>query len=288
MYFFAVFSLFISLITIIAPQVLNILPILSSSSELTDIQAYNALFCIQPCDTTINRNYGFAWEPGAFALLLCLAIYCQIVFYKTLPIKRVIIMSTAVFTTFSTMGYVVLLGMLMVLLCSNLQRPIYRIGLLLFIVTIIVIAYNLPQDTFDLVFGKISDVSINEADNMETTQARINAIVFPGIAFIEHPLIGVGYDNFSVINSTICNNVATNTIVNWFAIGGCLLGLPLLYYYCRWVYYSAKRFGVKTPFIILLCVLFIMLVSTESLLRISLIYIIVFYGCQFHKTLNNK
>ena len=131
---------------------------------------------------------------------------------------------------------------------------------------------------YETVFGKLSGFSLDE-ENVQTTQDRINAIIYPGLAFLSNPLIGVGYDVFKFINESLCHSVATNTIVNWFAIGGITLGIPCTYFYLKAILKASAYLDLNIILKVALVVTFMFLVSTESLLRISLIYVIIFYGC---------
>ena len=97
-------------------------------------------------------------------------------------------------------------------------------------------------------------------------------------AFLSSPLFGVGYDKFSYINRTLCNGVATNTVINWFAVMGLFFGLPCIVGYLRTVLQVSNYAKLNLFAKILIIVASLLLISTESLLRISLVYTIIFYG----------
>ncbi len=139
----------------------------------------------------------------------------------------------------------------------------------------------MPNTETDRVFSKLEGVmsSGGEVDN-DSTQARINAIVYPVNAFFSSPIIGIGYNRFMSLALNECNGVATNTVLNWFAAMGIMLGLPCLIYYIRFVISTAKSRKVGTLALVVLIITSILLVSTESLFRISFIYVLVFYGCK--------
>lgn len=273
-YYLALYSLVLYLICSIVPSVATSLPYIGQFYD-TSCTIHNAIFSVVISGATFPRNFGFTWEPGAFALLLCAATFCTLHSYKTVNKKRLLVYSIAIITTFSTMGYIVLL--LIYLSTLNFGGHDKRkIGILLIGGVLIIAAMQIPYMQ-ELVFGKLEGLTNSSNDISETTEARINAIVFPGLAFLEHPFLGVGYEEFKFINMYFCNSVATNTIVNWFAIFGILLGGPLCFYYLYSIY---KLLPSKTPIahIVLICLGSIIMVSTESLLRISLIYVIIFWG----------
>lgn len=276
--FLAAYSLIVYIIAWIAPSIVTSFPILPNAYN-TPI--HNLGLSVVPSGVSIIRNYGIAWEPGAFALLLCLAIYGQIVGYSSLNKHKIIINILALITTFSTMGYAVFAIIMITTRFRtwSVASRSYSNKLLLLVVLgltcLLLISYI---EIYEVAFAKLSGFSFNEK-NPETTQARLNAIIYPGAAFLSSPLFGVGYDVFSIINKTVCNNVATNTIVNWFAILGLAMGLPCIYCYINALIKPSNYLKLGFILKIILIAAFILLVSTESLLRISLVYVIIFYGC---------
>lgn len=284
--FLSAYSLVFYTLTLLAPSILSPFPILPNPFN---IPIHNLGFAVMPTGMGIIRNYGITWEPGAFALLICIAIYCQIVGYKTLNRKRIIINIIALITTFSTMGFVVLAAIILITRFRTSavhNSASANVLLLLFLGVSIYFLLGPSSELYDVVFSKLSGFSI-DSENTQTTQARLNAIIYPGEAFLSSPIIGVGYDVFKNINATLCDNVATNTIVNWFAILGIALGLPCSLYYFKAILKAADYLDLNLLFKFSLVVAFSLLISTESLLRISLIYVIIFYGCSTKKLIKD-
>lgn len=276
--FLSAYSLIIYSLAWIAPSLISSFPLLPNTFN-TPI--HNLGLAVMPTGVSVIRNYGITWEPGAFALLLCLAIYSQIVGYNNLPKNKIIINIIALITTLSTMGFIVLAAIILLTRFrtnagSNSKSS--AILLLLFISITIFFVIETSTELYEVVFAKLSGFSLDE-ENPETTQARINAVIYPGEAFLSAPLFGVGYDVFSIINKNLCNDVATNTIVNWFAILGLVFGLPCSYFYFRAILKASSYLNLSLLFKTVLIMAFALLISTESLLRISLIYVIIFYGC---------
>ena len=274
----AAFSLIVYIISLIAPSFISLFPRLPNRYSNP---VYNLGLAVMPMEVTVVRNFGMTWEPGAFALLLCLAIFGQIVGYKTLSKPKIVINVLALITTLSTMGIVVLVIIILITRFRTSAVSNSRSALLLLFLFVVAIIFLMSSSTtqfYEAVFGKLSGLSV-EGENVETTQSRINAVIYPGAAFLSSPLIGVGYDAFRYINDNLCDNVATNTIVNWFAIGGIILGLPCTYFYLKLILKAASYLDLNTIFKIALIAACVLLISTESLLRISLIYVLIFYGC---------
>lgn len=281
MLFLASYSLIIFMVGFLFPSLIEQLPFLGYRLD-SQAEVHDALFSVFLTNTTYIRNYGLAWEPGAFALLNCFALYFVGMSRKQFRIGYIAIFSLTIVTTFSTMGYAVMAGIYIVLinkLCNQKQkRRMLKIGGIFLVGCIIVLSF---QSIREVVFSKLRGLFLeSDGEVSYTTQARLNAIIYPFKAFLSSPIIGIGYDSFSILNIEKCNGVATNTILNWFALFGSLFGLPCIYFYLRVFLNHAKIFKLNIFSIIILLLSFILLLSTESLLRISLIYIIIFYSAQ--------
>lgn len=283
--FLAAYSIIVYVIAWITPSVIISFPVLPNAYH---IPIHDLGLAVMPSGVNVVRNYGITWEPGAFALLLCLAIYGQIVGYNDLNKPKIIINTLALISTLSTMGFVVLAAIILVTQFRTKPKSISKYTFLmslLFIGAVFLLVLS-STEIYEVVFGKLNGFSLGN-HNTETTQARINAIIYPGIAFLSSPLYGVGYDSFNIINKTLCNSVATNTIVNWFAIYGIAMGFPCTYYYSKSILRASDYLKLNIVFKILLFIAFVLLISTESLLRISLIYVIIFYGCSSKKLIKH-
>ena len=278
--FLAAFSLATFLISLFFPNIIASLPSLGQVYN-SRASMHNAIFSVCISNSETVRNYGITWEPGAFSILLCLSLFSLLSFEeKTSKIKLSIII-IALITTFSTMGYFVMAGILLAfsLKQRGTNNKIRNYAFLL-LGSLVLLMIVLPSSITDIVFEKLSGLFSDGEDVAYTTQARLNAIIYPFKAFWSSPIIGVGYDNFSVINKKLCDGVATNTILNWFAAMGLLLGVPCTFCYMNFISKNAKHLKTSILGIIILFFVAILLISTESLLRISLIYIMIFYGCQ--------
>lgn len=276
--FLAVFSLITFAMRILVPGLLSGFPVLWDPFDTTAAQVRDIGFSVVLVRTNTLRNFGIAWEPGAFSILLCSALYCNFTFYKKLNVLRTVILTITIITTFSTMGYFVLIIIYLVSLKRSHKSTKSTIILLICSILLVALFASLPESVIELVFSKLSGIFSNSAS--ETTQSRLDAIEYPFKAFLRSPFVGVGYDRFAIINKEQCNSVATNTILNWFASMGILLGGPCTYFYLHFASKCAQysRGGVFK--FILLAIAFVLMVSTESLLRISFIYTIIFLSCQ--------
>lgn len=280
MFFLSVCSLILFTVNIVAPQLTQQLPSLGLRYSYANAEVKDAFFSVCLVNSSSHRNYGMTWEPGAFALLLCIALYCYIAFAPRFEIKKLLLFVITIVTTFSTLGYIV---MGMILLTTYVPKKTERKKRKAFYIIAVFLLLTLilkRELIYELVFEKLSGLfSGNSSDLSESASARINAVKYPLLAFLRYPILGIGYDNFWYLNTTYCNSVATNTILNWFALFGPLFGAPLTYFYLRLVYHAGKYVNMGKLKLLLLLIASVFLISTESLLRVSLIYVLVFYGC---------
>lgn len=289
MYFFSIFSLIVYGINKLFPWIIQRLPYLGNVYSYT-AEIHNAIFAVAITRSINVRNYGIAWEPGAFSLLICLALFLELTTHKNLRFKRIIIHVITILTTFSTSGYIFIIGMLGVIFnnsvkLSKKECKIIRLG---FICALIFFIF-MPTSVKTLVFYKLKGLfSRNMNDLTYTTKSRINAIYYPFTAFLSNPIFGVGYKKFSIINRVYCDGVATNTIINWFAVLGISFGFPCLFGLNKFIKYCCKKNKISSFGLFIFLLLFILILSTESLLRISLIYILIFYGFSKKSRLNIK
>lgn len=279
MVFLAAYSIITFVLALLFPAFIQMLPLLGYRLD-TKATMHNALFSVCISNAENVRNYGITWEPGAFSVLLCVSLYSILAFEDRINRTKLLILVVAIITTFSTMGYIVMAGFFLAFMLkqkdgSKKVRKLIMIFACAFLVLLIV----LPSSITDIVFGKLSGLFSEGKDMAYTTLARLNAIKYPFIAFCTSPIVGVGYDKFAEINRTLCDGVATNTILNWFAVMGALLGVPCAYYYTKLVLKVSTHAQLSMLGKIIILFSAIILVSTESLLRISLMYIFIFYGC---------
>ena len=170
-------------------------------------------------------------------MLLCIAAFYEMNMSKRISMKRVIVIIFAIVTTFSTMGYIVLAAIIISSVRKHKSLQNRSTGAILGILALSVLIITLlPAEAKELVFSKLNGLFSDGSGKVaNTTQARLNAIEYPLEAFLSSPLFGVGYDKFSYINRTLCNGVATNTVINWFAVMGLFFGLPCIVGYLRTV-----------------------------------------------------
>lgn len=279
MFALAVYSLLVFGANLAFPALMAKFPLIGYVYE-TNAQARNAIFSVFLSNAESFRNYGIAWEPGAFAVLLCLALFCVLFLTEKARPGRITVFFITIFTTFSTTGYIAVLAILLIFFIErrNINKKV-RVGLYMLLIGAICAFLFAPISIVDIVFAKLSGLSSGRTGSVAyTTQVRLDAIEYPLKAFFSRPLFGVGYQEFARINMEHCDGMATNTIANWFALMGIMFGLPCTYFYIKCSLTTAKRIGFCAASAVVLILFSIVLITMESFLRISLVYTLIFLG----------
>lgn len=89
-----------------------------------------------------DRNCGFMWEPGAFAFMLLMAIIIRLANNNLKFDSHILTYITAIITTFSTMGYIVLFFILMVAFLKTRNFLVLLIVLPLFLIGVYSLYYD--------------------------------------------------------------------------------------------------------------------------------------------------
>lgn len=265
MTFLSWYSLVIMVTYLVLPAVIESFPTTVITKSYI---SYNAFFSVIVENWYVMRNYGMFWEPGAFSVFLCIALYFELFYFKP-KYSRVILYVITIATTFSTLGVVCMLVLLIGVFAKGNRRTKSRIkGLVVFILIIGAVYIAVDGEHFlNQVFGKI----INPNDSAKT---RYNAIIYPFEAFTSSPIFGIGLNEFLKLLESKCNGMATFTYLNCAAIYGILWGLIPMYGGMR--FFSKNVNGIIDKVIIIL--FSIVLFSTEAFEQITVFYVWVLYG----------
>ncbi len=188
----------------------------------------------------IMRNSGCAWEPGLFSVMLCIAIIFNISNKKGIKLdKRLLILLSALITTFSTTGYVVAMVILAChyIFSSRIKTPHKIIYICIIGVTFYFIN-NLPFMA-DKINSRINidNFSINdgalewhEKEGNLFTVDRFEGLYLDYLNFLEAPVIGYGLqrEDSYVYNNISSNIITSNGIMKQFAQLGLFLSIMLL------------------------------------------------------------
>lgn len=184
--------------------ILSHIPNINDFSHVTGNGVNTILYSVQPASTSVlyshlpPRNCGFAWEPGAFAVYICLAIFINLFFTKTdkKSKRRLIILFLTLLSTQSTTGFVILIIIgVFYYLNANLKTTFLVLPLL---VVGIVLIFSLPFMT-DKIMSLVVD--IHEVDALVTagygrdtsiTPQRFSSFVIAVKDFFLNPVLGTG------------------------------------------------------------------------------------------------
>ena len=197
----------------------------------------------------ILRNAGCSWEPGRFAIMVTLAIFCNLCHdgVKFKGNKNIWWLLVALATTQSTTGLSATLVIYFIFLIKRFN--IKYVFILIFVM--IPIVYGLLQldfmgaKIFDRV-TKAQDVSHlyemfdyhNKIDSEGTylgSLDRFEAMAFEWLNFIHDPILGYGnnYEHSYFYREITSNYTLANGLMKIFSTYGILLGVFFFYILCK-------------------------------------------------------
>lgn len=185
----------------------NLLGQINSIDEFSNVSEYGVniiIYSVQPSSSSVRfdflppRNCGFAWEPGGFAVYLCLAILVNLFIarkdkHSTL---RFLVLLFALMSTQSTTGYLILLVILGYY--YTYRRPATVIILLPVIVTALVFIFSLPfmKDKIISLVKESSDINsiVEGSIGRETSinPQRFASFMIAFRDFRDNPVLGLG------------------------------------------------------------------------------------------------
>ena len=181
-----------------------------------------------------GRNWGPFWEPGVFQAYLNVALLFLLFNKNYSYFKKIvfsIILISAIVTTYSTTGYIVLTFVLLSYIANysnfNIRNfaKVLVLSLIFLISLILFINSNLFQE---IILQKFSSTA---------EQSRFLSYTAGIKLFLSHPILGVGpqsvMDELTAISQY--NFALTNTIIAQYVIYGMLVGTYFLYNYKKFI-----------------------------------------------------
>ncbi len=210
---------------------------------------------------SIARNAGLAWEPGAFASILFLGIFSNILKngFTLKSNKNLILFLVTLFTTQSTTGVGILLVCSVFLAFANGRKAMTIILLCLAIVLYTVLPFMQEK-----ILGEYAIVQeqVRNVDKVYSHAAygRMSSFVLSWQEFLRHPLLGIGgYAGGTYLMLKGIDNVALIS-----GIGHLLsmYGIIMSIVFFRLLYKSGKYFsyayGTRNGYMIIIIMLGIM------------------------------
>jgi hypothetical protein len=181
----------------------NKIPSLYTFSYVTGDGLNVILYSVQPTSMSLQydflppRNCGFAWEPGAFAVYLCLAIFINLFVIKSdaRSNKRLWVFVIALISTQSTTGYII---SLVILFYYYLNKNLNIMVLLLPLIVIIIITiFSLPfmSEKILFVYEQVSEIETMVVSSIDLgasyAPGRFASFVIAFEDFINNPVLGM-------------------------------------------------------------------------------------------------
>ena len=266
--FLAVYSLITFALGIILPDLIAFLPAVEKNGTLY----YNTVFSVVSNTSFVSRNFGIFWEPGAFSIFLNVALYFEL-FENKFNAKHILLLAVTILSTVSTLGIVCMVILFAAFLTTDKYVSSSRIKSLIVTVgalgLVVLILYG-----GDFIYNTFNKLDMSGTTINESTAVRINAIIYPGSAFLESPIFGVGYDDYLFIQERFCDSMATCSFINWLCLFGILGGIIPVVGCIRFFTINNHNFLTNCALFVFTMFLF----STENFIQIIFIYILLFFG----------
>lgn len=265
LFFLTVWSLSTFGLSFVFPKLITLFPYIQTKEALP---VFNLFFSVVSDNTYVARNYGLFWEPGAFSIFLNIGMFFELFASKMVNRRHIFIYIITILTTMSTLGVGCMI-LLIVAFVFNGNNIAFRnkLGIVLLFVIGIFVIFIYGEYFIFHVFGKLSD------ENNVSTTTRLASIIYMWEAFIQHPILGIGFNNFLQIQADKCFNMATCTPLNWLAIYG-VGGLLFVVGLCRFFIRFSLYWMTKCCLLLFSLLLF----STENFIQIPFIYYLIFSG----------
>lgn len=270
MIFLAVFSLITFAVSIVAPQLIRLLPQIVRQEGAKNY--YNAFFSVINDSAYVLRNYGLFWEPGAFSIFLNIALFIEL-FQQKSSVMNVAVLFLTILSTLSTLGIACML-VLLIGYVSQRKAFVHKNIKVLILLLMFGFALYLVIGGEDFIFHVLGKLKKNNGKINSSTSVRIDAVIYMGKAFLSSPLWGVGYARFLHIQETNCSGMATFTFINLLATYGLIGGIPPIVGCLNFFRKNIK--GIIPAFAMFGFT--IALFSTENFMQITFLYILMFYG----------
>lgn len=267
LYHLAVIGLFFWIIQVLlgGDVFYNAIGGLSTQSEFTNVSFDGLniiLYSVQHSSNSLiyssilPRNCGYAWEPGAFAIFLCLAIFINLFISEKDKSrnKRFWILFIALLSTQSTTGYVIVILIYIFYFYNKTLRSIFIFFPLL--IVSVVFLFSLPfmgEKIYDL-FAQMNqtNIIIEQSIGSEYTYnpQRFASFMISFKDFLENPFLGYGgHIEDRWFNKIGANIAPIGGIGGMLAQFGSLVFIIILVVSFKTSKYLSKRFCYKGSYL---------------------------------------
>ena len=250
----------------------GLFPIINTDSVTKYTNLY--IYCIN--SSIVHRNCGVFWEPGAFQIYLNLALLFELYGSHKKKKYRIPVLSIALLTTISTMGYFVF-GLIMISYVSQREnKGKLTVLLALGVTALIAGSYLLPiiDSSFSYKFG------LGGGGLSTNVTSRINPFLLDLHVIKDNPFGIMGVDYYAEVLRIyeerymlpFISSSCTHTMIA--VVYGLLPGVYFIYSFWRF----SKKFVSTVLSSILIFIACISMFATEAFLMHGLYYLLIFYA----------
>lgn len=272
--FLCIISVIIFIINIIAPEIVNLLPVIHNSIGMefhtiglasidSDFRYYG-----------IARNSSIFREQGIFVAFITIALINYVKRKNILNDKRLMLYIITMLTTMSTAGYIILI-LFGIYLITSLKKNNKKTTAVVLLSLVLIIGFMTLSQSGNLIWGKF----IEGTNSYGSWFSRLSS-VFSNIEIAsENPFFGIGryklYETMLAVEGIYMANSNTNTILICFSAFGIMYGIINLLGITRFI------FDISIQNMLSKGILFLILISAlsnEDLGQNIVYYVIVFEG----------
>lgn len=223
------------------------------------------------------RNPGFAWEPGAFASMLCLGLFCNRLRtnFRLSNNPAFWIFLIALVSTQSTTGLTIFGGMILLWLLENHKfRPI------VIMIPLIGYIFTLPF-VWDKIFFEYDKIGTLDIRTVAGPQGRFISLALDWEEFLRHPIWGLGCNFQNTWLNQHGYDISTiSGIGELLSVYGGVITIIFSIVLIKSARLVDKTFGLNNPWIMIIVVVGMMI--SYNLWQ-SPIYIACWMYCIFRK-----
>lgn len=230
------------------------------------------------------RNYSIFREPSIFMIYLLLGMIFELFYSAKINKKRMFIFFIALFTTFSTAGFIILfLVIIGYLVKRDKMNFIQNKITIIFFIAIVIAILSFHPEIYLRIFSKLDSESVSYG----SLTARVASIVVNFYIFVTNPVVGCGLSNYGDLFTTYsmeyfgiplnAGGQSTNSFTSIFATYGFLYGSILICSFMGLIRKFSKNIFIQ----IILFLSLIMMFSIGDMRYSLLFYILIFFGLKF-------
>ena len=228
------------------------------------------LYAVQPYETTlinnftVSRNCGYAWEPGAFAVYLCLAIFINLFINKSEKNSKLHfwVLFLALLSTQSTTGYFILMVLIVFYFINKDVKKILLVFPIVIAVMIFVFSLPFMKNKIIELIGETSRLEQLLFDSFgrenPVTPQRFMSLKIDMIDLLHNPILGLAAhyeDRWTYkLGSNISSISGIGNLLSQFGLAG---GLFFLYFSLKSSYLLSKILNYKGRWLLFIILLLI-------------------------------